>query len=151
MAQNIHGDKDSPIHYASRLLNSAEKNYSTTERKALAMVYSVGKFRHYLLANHFVFYVDHQTLIYLVIRPIVSRCIAGWMLLLQEYNFEVVYKPGISHVMADHLSRIKSGEEPQGCKISSRMRACSWYMCNLSKIGKHFLLSTLHTENYCPY
>jgi hypothetical protein len=114
LAQNIHGDRDSPIHYASRLLNSAEKNYSTTEREALAMIYSVGKFRHYLLANHFIFYVDHQALIYLVNRPVISGRIARWMLLLQEYDFEVVYKPGRSHVMADHLSIIGSGEEPSG-------------------------------------
>ena len=72
LAQNIHGDRDCPIHYPSRLLNNAENNYSTTgrealtriysttEREALAMIYLVGKFRHYLLANHFVFYVDHQ-------------------------------------------------------------------------------------------
>jgi hypothetical protein len=112
LAQNIHGDRDSPIHYASRLLNNAEKNYSTTKREALAMIYSVGKFRHYLLANHFVFYVDHQALIYLVNRPVVSERIARWMLLLQEYDFEVAYKPGRSHVMADHLSRIESGEDP---------------------------------------
>ena len=39
LAQNIHGDRDSPIHYASRFLNNAEKNYSTTEREALAMIY----------------------------------------------------------------------------------------------------------------
>jgi hypothetical protein len=114
LAQNIHGDRDSPIHYASRLLNNAEKNYSTTEREALAMIYLVGKFRHYLLANHFIFYVDHQALIYLVNRPVVSGRIARWMLLLQEDDFEVVYKPGKSHVMADHLSRIESGEDPSG-------------------------------------
>ena len=114
LAQNIHGDRDSLIHYASRNLNSAEKNYSTTERKALAMIYSMGKFRHYLLENHFVFYVDHQALLYLVNRPVVSGRIARWMLLLQEYNFEVVYKPGRSHVMVDHLSRIESGEDSSG-------------------------------------
>ena len=114
LAQNIHGDRDSPIHYANRFLNSAEKNYSTTEREALAMIYSVGKFRHYLLANHFFFYVDHQALIYLVNRPVVSGRIARWMLLLQEYEFEVVYKSGRRHLMADHLSRIESEEEPLG-------------------------------------
>jgi hypothetical protein len=34
------------------------------------------------------------------------------MLLLQEYNFEIVYMPGRRHVMADHLSRIDNGEPP---------------------------------------
>ena len=114
LAQNIHGDRDSPIHYASQLLNNVEKNYSTTKREALAMIYSVGKFRHYLLANRFIFYVDHQALMSLVNRPVVSGRIARWMLLLQECDFEVVYKSGRSHVMTDHLSRIEGGEGPLG-------------------------------------
>lgn len=50
---------DHPIYFASRLLSKAEKNYSTTEREALKMVYAVQKFRHYLLATPFTFYVDH--------------------------------------------------------------------------------------------
>jgi hypothetical protein len=36
------------------------------------------------------------------------------MFLLQEYDFEVVYKPGISHIMVDHLSIIESGKYPFG-------------------------------------
>ena len=43
LAQNIHGDRNSPIYYASKLLNNADKNYSTTKREALAMIYSVDK------------------------------------------------------------------------------------------------------------
>ena len=99
---------------ASRLLNNAGKNYSTTEQEALAMIYSVGNFKHYILVHHVVFYVNHQALLYLVNRPVVSGRIANWMLLLQEYDFEVVYKPGRSHLMAEHLSIIESGEDPSG-------------------------------------
>ena len=114
LAQNIHGKIDSPIYYASRLLNNAENNYSTTEREALAMVYSVQKFRHYLLANHFTFYVDHQALLYLINRPVVSGRIARWILLVQEYDFKVVYCPGQKHEMAYHLSRIENGKPAEG-------------------------------------
>ena len=53
---------DFPISYASRQMNSAERNYSTTEREGLAMVYAVKKFRHYLLAKKFKFFVDHHAL-----------------------------------------------------------------------------------------
>jgi hypothetical protein len=51
------GKHDQPIIYAFKLLNSAEKNYNTVEREALAMVFSLHKFKHYLLGNKFVFYV----------------------------------------------------------------------------------------------
>jgi hypothetical protein len=55
--------------YAFRLLNKIEQNYSTTKREALAMVFSLHKFRHYLLGNKFVFYVYHMALVYLVKKP----------------------------------------------------------------------------------
>jgi len=55
--------------YSSRLLNSAERNYTITQREVLAMVYALHKFMHYLLGNKFTFYVDHMALVYLVNKP----------------------------------------------------------------------------------
>jgi hypothetical protein len=48
------------------LLNNAKKNYTSTEGEELAMVYALNKFRHNLLGNKFVFYVDHMALLYLI-------------------------------------------------------------------------------------
>lgn len=48
--------KDYPLTFASRQLNSAKKNYTTIEKECLAMVFSVKKFRHYLLLNLVVFF-----------------------------------------------------------------------------------------------
>lgn len=73
---------DHPIYFASRLLSKAEKNFSTTEREALGMVYAVQKFRHYLLVTPFTSYVDHQALMYLVNKPIIQGRISRWLLLL---------------------------------------------------------------------
>ena len=61
---------DYPIYFASRQLNDAERNYTTSEQEGLSIVYAVKKFRHYLLANKFLFFVDHQALMYLVNKPI---------------------------------------------------------------------------------
>ena len=110
------GDRgvDLPIYYASRLLTVHEQNYTTTEREGLAMIYAVKKFRHYLLGNKFVFFVDHTALVDLVNKPQLSGRIARWILLLAEFNYEVVYKPGRSHVVPDALSRLESGEPATG-------------------------------------
>jgi hypothetical protein len=40
-------------------MNGAKKNYSTTKKEALAMIYAIKKFCHYLLGNNFTFFVDH--------------------------------------------------------------------------------------------
>ncbi len=55
--------------YASKLLNKTKYNYTNIEKEALAMVYVLHKFRHFLLGKKFVFYVDHMALIYLVNKP----------------------------------------------------------------------------------
>lgn len=78
------------------------------------MVYTIQKFRHYLLATPFDFYVDHQALLYLVNKPIIQGRISRWLLLLQEFTFKIVVWPRKSHVSANHLSRIKSREPPEG-------------------------------------
>ena len=39
---------------------------------------------------------------------------ARWMLLLQEFEFEVIHRPGTQHLVADYLSRIDSGDPPDG-------------------------------------
>ena len=84
-----------PVYYASWKLSKAERNYSTTEREALGMVYSVTKYRHYLLGRKFSFHVDHSTLIYLVSKASLTGKIARWTLLLQEFEFDIYHRPGV--------------------------------------------------------
>jgi hypothetical protein len=76
------------------------------------MVYALHKFKHYLLGNQFVFYVDHMALVYLVNKPQVSGKITKWFLLFLEYDFKIVYKPGRSHLMVDALNMLPSQTKP---------------------------------------
>jgi hypothetical protein len=87
LAHNPTSKYDQPIVYASRLLNKAKHNYITIDREALVMVYVMHEFRHFLLGNQFVSYVDHMALVYLVNKPHVSGRIAKWLLLFLEYEF----------------------------------------------------------------
>ena len=54
--------KDQSVAYASKQLTPVERNYSTTERECLAMVFLVKKVRHYLMCNPVVFFVDHMAI-----------------------------------------------------------------------------------------
>jgi hypothetical protein len=104
--QNVTRNNDQPIVYAFRLMNKVKHNYSTIKRKPLAMVFALHKFRHYLLGNKFIFYVDHTTLIYLVNKPHVLGRITKWFLLFLWYDFTVLYKSNKTHVLANALSRL---------------------------------------------
>ncbi len=66
LVQNPTKKCDQPIAYASKFLNNAK---TTTKREAFTMVYVLHKFRHYLLRNKFVFYINHMALLYLVKKP----------------------------------------------------------------------------------
>ncbi len=104
LTQNFTGKCNHALAYALLLLNNIERNYTTIEKEALAMVYALHKFHHYLLGNKFIFYVDHMALLYLVQKPQVSREIGRWLLFFLEYDFLVIYKPRRFHSMADALS-----------------------------------------------
>ena len=57
-------------------------------------------------------FTDHSALKYLVNKPVLGEKIYRWLLLFQQFDFEVVVKLGHLNVGPNHLSRIESGEEP---------------------------------------
>jgi hypothetical protein len=92
--------------YSSKLLNSTERNYITTDKEAIAMVYALHKFKHHLFNNNFTFFIDHMALVYLINKPQVSSRLVQWLLSFLEYDFKIVYKPRRFHLMASALSRL---------------------------------------------
>lgn len=60
------GEEEHPIEYASRLLSSAERNYSTTEREALAIIWACSKFRGYIEGEEIKLLTDHKPLKWLL-------------------------------------------------------------------------------------
>jgi hypothetical protein len=100
---------DHPIHFASRQLTSAEKNYTVTEQEGLVVIFSLKKFRHYLLGYKAKIVTDHKALTYLVNKPNPSGRLARWLLLMEEFDIDIVHRPGRRHGNVDGLTRAYEG------------------------------------------
>lgn len=111
------GPEEHPIEYASRLLTSAERNYSTTEREALAVVWALEKFRGYIEGTPITVASDHQPLKWLLSLKSPTGRLARWALQIQSYDLKVEYIPGKANVVADMLSRPACMHEKTTCEI----------------------------------
>lgn len=98
------------IYYASKTLNDAQLNYTTTEKELLAVVFALDKFRSYLVGSLVIVFTDHASLKYLLTKQDVKPRLIQWILLLQEFNLEIRDKKGVENVVADHLSCLSSYE-----------------------------------------
>ena len=110
-------DGEHPVAYESRKMNAAEGNYATHEKELLAVIHALRTWRHYLLGNHFIVVTDHNSLKFLHTQPTLSRRQARWAEFIAEFDFEIVYRPGKSNVVADALSRLNVAD----CGTSSRV------------------------------
>ena len=82
------------IYYASRTLDAAQENYTTTEKELLAIVFALEKFRSYLLGTRVIVYTDHAALKYLLKKAESKLRLIRWMLWLQEFDLEIRDRSG---------------------------------------------------------
>src|SRR3954462_235637 len=77
------------IHYASKTLDSNQKNYATTKKEFLAVVFDCHKFRAYIVDSKVTIHTDHAAIKYG--KPRLIR----WVLLLQEFDLHIVDRKGV--------------------------------------------------------
>jgi hypothetical protein len=95
-----------PIAIVSRSLNSAERNYTTTERELLAVVFAAKKWRHYFESTREAIRVrtDHKAITQTLNARGDNRSINRWSLELSPYQFDYLFEPGVTNP-ADYPSR----------------------------------------------
>ena len=106
LAQEIEKGKEGVINYLSKSLNRAERNYSATEKEALAAVWGIKKNRCYLLGSPFKLVTDHKALKWLFNQKDPVGRVARWIDTLADYKYEIEYRKGSKHQNADTLSRL---------------------------------------------
>lgn len=102
--------QDRPVAFGSRTLTKTEESYSVIEKELLAIAWGCKYFRPYLYGRKFTLYTDHKPLTYIFSLKDPNDKMIRMRLQLEEYDYEVKYRPGKQNVVADGLSRIISNE-----------------------------------------
>ena len=107
--QKHQGDNDleelKVVRFGSKSLNKWQQSYGPTKLELLGLVTAVVDCSSYLRGYHFIVECDHQAL-----RPLFQKKFKGaiydrWLALLQQYNFDIQYKPAAQMLVPDALSR----------------------------------------------
>src|SRR5512141_776725 len=96
------------IQYASKTLDSAQRNYATTEKEFLAVVFACEKFRPYIVDSKVTIHTDHATIKYLMEKKDAKPRLIRLVLLLQEFDLHIVDRKGAQNPVTDNLSRLEN-------------------------------------------
>lgn len=110
------------ISFASRTLTSSERNYSTTSKEVLSIVWCLELWHEYLLPNfQTVVYSDHQAISWLQSSKASQKNQRQirWLLRLQPFNFIVKYRAGRNMIVPDSLSRAPVSFSPSVTSVES--------------------------------
>jgi hypothetical protein len=94
------------IYFVSKNLSPGEVNYTVTEKELLVVVHAINKFRHYITGYQEFVHTDHSTIKLLMKKPVTNPRVTIWLLLLQEFNINMIDRPGKDNLVADFLSRM---------------------------------------------
>ena len=125
-------DGEHLIIYASRMLTPAERNYSTTKRECLALLWAIKKFRPYVEGYKFTTITDHSALKWLRNLKEPWGRLARWALEMQQWDFEVKHRKGALHQFPDALSRMYEQDELEAAAFEEVRDP--WYLRMLKEV-----------------
>ncbi|KIH54937.1 hypothetical protein ANCDUO_14914 [Ancylostoma duodenale] len=102
---NPHNNEIHPIAFVSRCLTKHEKNYAIIELEALAIVFSLEKFRPYVFGAKIKVLTDHSPLRSLLYRTELNGRLAKYQIAIMGYDVTIEYRPGKQNTVSDALSR----------------------------------------------
>lgn len=116
------------IYYASRTMDAAQQNYTTTEKEMLAVVFAFDKFRSYLIGTKVFIFTNHPAICYLFAKKDAKPRLIRWILLLQEFDFEVKDRKGCENQVADLCQDLnwKKGKKKEPSKKCFLMNSFLW-------------------------
>lgn len=81
-------------------------NYSITKNELLAIIFTLEKFRTYVLGYKMIVYTDHAAIRYLFRKKEIKPRLMRWVLLLRGFDMEIKDKNGLENIVADNLSQL---------------------------------------------
>ena len=111
----IQEGQEKVIAYGSRSLTKEERNYCVTRRELLAVTEFLKKYRQYLLGRKFSVRTDHAALQWMRKTPEPIGQQARWTSLVEEFDFDIIYRAGKQHGNADALSRMPCQADCKQC------------------------------------
>ena len=128
------------IYYASKTLDFTQSNYTTKKKEFLAVVFSLEKFRSYIVGSPVTIFTDHAALKYLLSQQDAKPRLTRWILPCQEFNLTIKDKKGVENVVVDHLSHLVSETTSEGLLIGDTFPDeqlfaivhCPWYVDKLN-------------------
>ncbi|KAK1628223.1 hypothetical protein QYE76_002538 [Lolium multiflorum] len=129
-----------------KTLDAAQRNYATTEKELLVVVFACDKFRPYIVDSKVTIHTDHAAIRYLMTKKDAKPRLIRWVLLLQEFDLHIIDRKGADNPVADNLSRLENiaydpvpvndsfpNEQLAVIKVSSRESPCTMASNNKDK------------------
>jgi hypothetical protein len=95
-----------PVAFLSKTFSGAELNWTIYDKELFAVIYALHKWEHYLHTKiPITIITDNNAVTAIQKQPTLAPKQARWIQYLEEFNYEIVHRPGTENKVADAISR----------------------------------------------